>query len=137
MNQPLFWPMLAYALWMSLLAFTLMVTRLKAVLKREVPVQYFKIYQGFNLPEKMAVWGRHYDNQFQLPLLFFITCLTAISLNRVTEITLILAWIFVVSRWAHSFVHLTTNYIPYRLIAFAFGWTAVLLMWIQLAFSAF
>lgn len=133
MDQMLFWPMLTYALWMGLIAFYMMFTRLRAVKRREIPVKYFKLYQGFTPSEKSLALGRHYDNQFQLPLLYFLTCLTALALNRVSETTLVLAWLFVFSRLGHSFIHLGSNHVLYRLITFASGWIVVILLWLDLA----
>ena len=45
----------------------------------------------------------------------------------------VLAWIFVVSRFVHAYIHTTSNHVPTRFNAFAVGAIVLLLMWIIFA----
>jgi len=100
-------------------------------------MKYFKTYPAESLPERVVVTGRHFDNQFQVPVLFLIGSAMHFSLGMVNSLTLLFAWGFVVSRFAHAFVHLGSNYIPARAAAYAFGWLLVTGLWLQLAVFAF
>lgn len=126
-----------YVLFMFCLAVRMFRTRLNAIKAKEVPMNYFKAYGDASLPERVMVMGRHYDNQFQVPVLFLITCAAHLALNQATHVTLILAWAFVISRLAHSWVHLGSNNVRHRVLAFGAGWLLLLCMWIQIVFSSF
>ncbi|MBT7951810.1 MAG: hypothetical protein HN764_09315 [Gammaproteobacteria bacterium] len=60
-------------------------------------------------------------NQFQTPILFYVLSFIIFSLNIVTTISLALAWIYVLSRYLHAYVHIGSNYVPYRMNLFLLG----------------
>ncbi|MDX1588528.1 MAG: MAPEG family protein [Oleiphilaceae bacterium] len=60
-------------------------------------------------------------NQFEGPVLFYVLCLVLHSLEAVGLATLVLAWGFVLSRCAHAWVHLGSNYVPRRFMLFLIG----------------
>lgn len=134
MNQQLIYPMAFYVFYMWGLAGYMFFTRLNAIKTHEVPMRFFKTYSGSELKDKVIVTGRHYDNQFQVPILFLITCAVFLAMGQVSQFTLVLAWLFVVTRLAHSFVHLGANNVRHRVIAFASGWITVLMMWGHLVY---
>ncbi|MCV0395575.1 MAG: MAPEG family protein [Rhizobiaceae bacterium] len=72
-------------------------------------------------------------NQFELPVLFHIGCLALYATNGATFVAVIVAWIFVASRYVHAFIHVTTNRIRWRRPAFTLGFLANLVLWIMLA----
>lgn len=129
MKQQLLIPMAVYVFYIFCLAFLNFRTRLLAIKTGQVSPKFFKSYIGDAIPERVTIVGRHYDNQFQLPMLFFIGGTLAIALDQITTLTVILAWLFVVSRWAHSWVHLGSNKLQKRVAAFGAGWILVVLFW--------
>ena len=60
-------------------------------------------------------------NQFQLPVIFYVLCLVLASIDAVTMTILVVAWIFVVTRYVHAYVHVSTNYVPVRMRVFLLG----------------
>lgn len=72
-------------------------------------------------------------NQFELPVLFYVVCLALLFLSGVSYVALVLAWLFVISRYVHAFVHLTSNRVALRGPLFASGWVVLALMWVLLA----
>ena len=67
-------------------------------------------------------------NQFQTPVLFYALCFIIFSLNIVTTAVLVLAWLFVISRIMHAYVHIGSNHVPYRMNIFLFGCVALIFM---------
>jgi hypothetical protein len=53
--------------------------------------------------------------------------------GNVTTLQLSLAWVFVLTRVIHSFIHVTYNRVMHRFNAFVLGMAAVFAMWITLA----
>jgi hypothetical protein len=51
----------------------------------------------------------NYRNLFEGPVLFYVAALAAFALKVVTPAILVLAWLYVACRRAHSLVHCTTN----------------------------
>lgn len=136
MKTQLVFPMAFYVFYMWCLAVYVFRTRLRAIQSGQVPAKYFKTFAGDLPPERVVLVARHYDNQFQVPLLFFIGCVLHIVLGQANNLTLILAWGFVMSRGLHSWIHLGRNSLQRRVMAFALGWLVIVLLWAQLVYFA-
>lgn len=72
-----------------------------------------------DVDESLIVCGRNFYNQFQLPMLFFILVLFW-SVYAVNNLFLLMAsWGFVITRYGHSYIHLTTNNVKQAFIFLA------------------
>ena len=69
----------------------------------------------------VVLTSKNLANQFQLPVIFYVLCLILASIDAVAMVTLTVAWVFVATRYAHAYVHVSTNYVPARLRAFLLG----------------
>jgi hypothetical protein len=74
-----------------------------------------------------------YDSQFQLPLLFYVLVILAWITKHADLIFVVMAWVFVLLRLLHAYIHTTSNHVPTRFRAFAAGMFVLLLMWIIFA----
>ena len=74
-----------------------------------------------------------YDSQFQLPPLFYVLVILAWVTRQADLIFVVMAWIFVLARLAHAYIHTTSNHVPTRFWVFAVGMLVLLLMWIIFA----
>jgi hypothetical protein len=133
MKQHLLLPMATYVLYVWALGLHMFRTRVRAVKAGEVSPKYFRAYAG-EQPDRLAIVGQHYDNQFQLPILYLVTGAFFLAMGTENGLTVILAWAFVLSRFAHSREHLGRNHVLRRAAAFFFGWLIVILMWAQLIY---
>ena len=59
---------------------------------------------------------------------YVITVLLYIT-DRVETAQIILAWVFVVSRYVHSYIHTTYNNVRHRLRSFMLGAAVLIFMW--------
>jgi hypothetical protein len=84
-------------------------------------------------PAKPTQISNCYDSQFQLPLLFYVLVILAWVTRQADLIFVVMAWIFVLARLAHAYVHTTSNHVPTRFRVFAVGMLVLLLMWIIFA----
>ena len=133
MKQLLLFPMAFYTFYMIGFAGFMFFSRVRGVRTGEISPKYFKVYSGTGPSERLELIAQHYENQFEVPILFLITCVVFLTLNSVNTTTLILAWIFVISRFFHAWIHLGKNNVPKRAAAFAIGWLAILVLWVQLS----
>ncbi len=85
---------------------------------------------GRNYPARARQFGNCFSNQFELPMLFFVL-IGFILITRVGDILLlILAWVFVLSRLGHAYIHTTSNNVDRRLLAYGVGVLALAIMWV-------
>ena len=101
----------------------------KAKKNKVIDYSYFKAYQG-EVPEYVAVSRETLKNQFELPIFFYFLISMILIFDKVSQIDLILAWIFVASRYLHSFIRLSSNHVPHRAKAFKLGMIILIVWWI-------
>ncbi|HEY7772236.1 MAG TPA: MAPEG family protein [Marinagarivorans sp.] len=106
-------------------------SRVRGVRNKQISIKVFRTMQG-DLPDFILRTTRNYNNQFELPVLFYLVCTLYIVLQHETLAALITAWAFVASRVLHAFIHLTANNIMHRMLAFWLGVILVLGLWINL-----
>ena len=112
----IFWPVLA------VLAIPVFVLTLNAKRKAEVrktgKVDPQSVIDNTAWPLPVVLTSNALANQFQLPVVFYVLCFILFAIDRVGTLAMTLAWVFVVTRWAHAIVHVSTNAIPLRLSSF-------------------
>ena len=132
MNQTtIFWPMLAHVLLIYIVYGVLGRRRYGAVKSGEAKVGQYKVRS--TEPASSVTVASNLINQFELPVLFYVLCLTLHTTNGVNYLTLALMWIFVASRYFHAWIHLTSNNLLLRSRAFFLGAVVLALAWIWFA----
>ena len=74
----------------------------------------------------------NFSNLFELPILFYTAILLTLILMVQDSILVILAWAFVISRYLHSFVHVSYNRVMHRFSFFVFSSFVLLAYWVRL-----
>lgn len=83
-----------------------------------------------NWPPQALKLTNAYQNQLELPVLFYIVVILALTqLATIPSVFVILAWIFVALRLVHALIHVTTNDLTRRFFSFLAGGAVLLLMW--------
>lgn len=111
-------------------------TRLKSVRNGSVPVSYYSLMQGQEVPEFVAKTTRHISNLFEVPTLFYAGGAVYLALGLTTPLPVTCAWMFVAVRLLHTFIHLGYNNVMHRLVVFGIGNVVVLVMWIAIVSAA-
>jgi hypothetical protein len=120
-------PMAAHAVLVFILYGLLGYRRRYSLSSREA----IKTYRdGGGEPLSSALVNKNIANQFELPVLFHSACVVLYLLNADNVVMLALAWFFILTRYVHSFIHVTSNQLRYRAPLFAIGFLAVAIMWI-------
>lgn len=86
-----------------------------------------------NWPPRVQQISNSYASQFQLPVLFYVLTVLLIITKHADFLFLVLAWLFVLTRFVHVYIHTTTNYVRHRFNAFLVGAVILLAMWIIFA----
>jgi hypothetical protein len=81
---------------------------------------------------RAKLFADNLQNQFELPVLFYVAVLLAIITGPVSDWFVTLAWVFAVSRVVHAAIHVTVNIVILRLAFFVVGFVTLILMWLSL-----
>jgi hypothetical protein len=110
-------------------------SRLAAIRRREVSIRYYRLYNEGEQTPRLHVIGRHLQNHFEVPPLFYIAVLFLYATGSVTPAAVVLAWLYFGSRCVHSFIHLGSNNVTHRFIAFAISGLILVGLWVSLLLS--
>jgi hypothetical protein len=84
-------------------------------------------------PDDVRKISNNAQNQFETPTLFFVLCGAATYIGETGLPMTLLAWAYIATRLAHTFIHTTTNRVQHRFTAFATGIAVLVLMWVVVA----
>ncbi|GAB3355232.1 MAPEG family protein [Lysobacter tyrosinilyticus] len=71
----------------------------------------------------------NFRNLFELPVLFYLALIVAQQAELVSAPVLVLAWIFVALRVAHSWIQCTYNKVMHRFYAYLTGGMVLWMLW--------
>lgn len=106
--------------------------RVTAVRRREVHQRDIALREP-NWPKPIAQVANAYQNQLELPILFYVLVILAWVTRQADTLFVVMAWLFVLTRLVHAWVHITTNRMSHRFFIFIIGAVILLLMWIIFA----
>ena len=86
-----------------------------------------------NWPPKVMQLGNCLRNQFEFPLLFYALVALALPLRQTDLLFVLLSWVFVVTRYVHAGIFVTSNNVKQRSLAFFAGVIVLLVMWVVFA----
>jgi len=84
-------------------------------------------------PEQPTKISNCFNSQLQLPVLFYVLVIFALMTKLADLLFVVMAWLFVLLRLAHAYIHTTSNHVPTRFKVFAAGMFVLLVMWIIFA----
>jgi hypothetical protein len=111
------------------LMFWMAALRTGAIMRNEVVVRDIALRQP-NWPPRAMQIANAFHNQLELPLLFYVLTILAWDTRHADYLFVVLAWIFVILRVAHAFVHVTSNDVNRRGPAFMLGAIVLAIMWV-------
>jgi hypothetical protein len=125
-------PMIALAAWTFLVLLLVPYRRVKAAMNKQVVANDFKFGESANVPSYVSVPNRNLINLLEMPVLFYVVCLTLYVTGHADSAAVLLAWVYVAFRLAHSLIHLTYNNVFHRLAFYGLSNLVLLAMWIRL-----
>lgn len=127
----IFWPVIVQVALTYAIYALISRRRIAAIKAGDATVSQFRENQ--NEPPQSRFVRNSLENQFELPVLFFAASISAFVLGFADVAMIALAWVFVLSRVAHAWVHVTTNRIRHRRPAFVLGFLVLGAMWALIA----
>jgi hypothetical protein len=127
----IFWPVVAHVALVYMLYALLSLRRSAVVRAGKAQSSQFRENRGE--PSESLVVRNSIANQFELPVLFYGCCVLLYITEADNLLAVALAWLFVGFRYAHAFVHVTSNRLRHRGPLFLAGFVTLAAMWAWLA----
>jgi hypothetical protein len=86
-----------------------------------------------NWPTRATQIGNCFKNQFELPLLFYALIALALPLRHADLFIVLMSWVFVVTRFVHAGIFVTSNDLNRRSLAWFASVLVLFAMWIYFA----
>jgi hypothetical protein len=106
--------------------------RIRVLTSREIKIKDIALGQP-NWPVRATQIGNCFRNQFELPLLFYSLIALALPLRHTDLVIVLLAWVFVVTRFVHAGIFVTSNNVRQRSQAWFAGALVLFVMWLYFA----
>lgn len=133
-NKQILLPLLVQILLTFILLFRLGYLRFKSLKTGSLKIKDIALGQKV-WPEEALKASNSYQNQFEVPILFYTACAVAMITQMTSFTFVIFSWVFVVSRIFHAAVHSGSNHVPRRFQLFLVGVSSTFLMWIVIALN--
>ncbi|HTC06579.1 MAG TPA: MAPEG family protein [Xanthobacteraceae bacterium] len=83
-----------------------------------------------NWPKRTTQLANAFANQFELPVLFYVLTILEYVTHLAGIVFVVLAWVFVVFRLLHAYVHVTSNIVRLRGALYGVGALVLIVMWV-------
>lgn len=83
-----------------------------------------------NWPLRTTQVANSFSNQFELPVLFYVLTILAWDTRHAGILFVVMAWLFVLFRLLHAYIHVTSNIVRLRGSAYGLATVVILVMWV-------
>ena len=104
-------------------------SRSRAIRNREVKFADIALREP-NWPTRTSQLGNCFSNQFEIPLLFYVLIALALPLRHADLFIVLMSWVFVVTRFVHAGIFVTSNNVGQRGQAWFAGVVVLFAMWV-------
>jgi hypothetical protein len=125
-------PALALVGWTMAVLLLMPYKLFKAVFERQLSLDDLQLGVGgsANVPAGISIPNRNFMNLLEIPVLFYVLCITLYVTQQADALAVTLAWAYVGLRVLHSLVHLTYNKVLHRVSVYAASNLVLFVMWV-------
>jgi hypothetical protein len=102
--------------------------RRRALMRSETPPESIALGQK-GWPVQTQKVSNAFQNQFELPVLFYVLVILALFTRKADLAFVVLSWVFVVTRCVHAAIHTGPNIVLRRGLAYGAGGIVLVGMW--------
>ncbi|MBL4630473.1 MAG: MAPEG family protein [Paraglaciecola sp.] len=124
------YPVLAHIFLVLLMFILLGIRKAGAVRSKAVDLKETALNNQAWTPDVIKV-SNNIANQFETPILFYALCILIFLTNTVDLFNVSLAWGYVALRYGHSYIHTTSNFVPYRMRMFILSLVIIIILLMQ------
>jgi hypothetical protein len=130
MNQLLiFGPVFAMMVLVSIVAVLTFRERVRQYKAMRMHPQKAPTRKEFSAAMQDTRCSDNFQNLFEMPVMFYVVCLGLYLTQTVSVAVVALAWVYVLLRYAHSWVHCGPNKVMLRFRFFAMSFFALVAIW--------
>jgi hypothetical protein len=133
MARAMLWPMLAMVALTFAVAIETFRRRVREIRGRRIALRELATSRGRARLEDVAA-ADNYANLLEMPALFYVLCLLVATTGTTSTTATALAWAYVALRVLHSAIHLGSNHVRRRFLAFAASAVVLLASWLLAAY---
>ena len=105
----------------------------KSIISKELDSRWLKYMPGWQeIPLNIQASRELYKNLFEAPLPFLVYCLFAYTVDHVTILNLVLAWLYVAFILWHYIIRITNPKISKRRVPFQYSLIVTFILWTEL-----
>ena len=105
----------------------------KSIISKELDSRWLKYMPGWQeIPLNIQASRELYKNLFEAPLPFLVYCLFAYTVDHVTMLNLVLAWLYIAFRLWHYSVRMSNPKISKRRVPFQYSLIVTFILWTEL-----
>ncbi len=130
--QAILLPLFAQVALTFFLLFWMAGVRTRSIRSREVHMRDIALREP-NWPPQVQQVSNAFQNQLEVPVLFYVLTILALISRKADLLFVVMAWLFVFSRYVHASIHVTTNRVSQRGPVFGVGVVILFLMWVIFA----
>jgi hypothetical protein len=119
-NDLIFLPVLAHVVLIFMLYIYLGIVKSKAVKEGTVDRKKAAL-DPKAWPEPVVKVINNLGNQFESPIIFYIISIIYYLTNNVDSLLISIMSLYVLTRYMHTYIHVTSNFVPYRFKLFLVG----------------
>lgn len=116
-ENAILYPILAHILLVFSLFSLLTLRRTKAAKEKAVDLKEIAVNNNA-WPDYALLASNNIINQFEAPVIFYALCIITYITETTTTLGVILASVYMALRYAHAYVHVTSNHVPHRQMIF-------------------
>lgn len=128
----IFFPVLTHIFLILAMYVLLAVRKAKAINSGLVDVRETALNSKAWTPDVVLV-SNNIANQFETPVLFYVLCSIIYVSGFADLLSIFIAWSYVILRYAHAYIHVTSNFVPYRMRVFALSIVLILVLLVRTA----
>ena len=129
----IFYPLFAQVLLTAIVWCWMYKTRIAEMKRNKInPQTLANAADASNRLKSVAGAADNFKNLFEIPVLFYVAGIMLYVTQLVDTTFLILAGVFVLLRYIHSFVHITYNNVMHRFAAYVLSTLMLWIIWIMM-----
>ena len=128
------WPVFAMVAWVFVVWFWLLIARMRHAGRVPYTDETFATAESSRRYfEPVELPGDNLRNLFEMPVLFFALVPLLVIAQQATAAQVVLAWVFVALRVAHSYIHIVVRRVRLRAPTYWLSTAVLMAMWIGFA----
>ncbi len=124
------YPVTAMVLLVVIVTAMMLRERVREMMARRIHPQKFPSSTQLAAALENTRGADNFKNLFEAPVLFYVLCLALLVTQSSSTVFIVLAWVYVALRYAHSFIHLGYNKVMHRFKVYLASSVALMVMWV-------